>query len=111
VMVSDGQRLTQMEQREARTTQPRSVSQLVRTLNKVRRNDTLYVRLLGAESGAVVSGEVLSSLPPSVLAVLESDRSGGSFNPLGNATLGEWQLTTEHAISGVRTLTIQVSPN
>jgi hypothetical protein len=111
VMVSDGQRLTQLEQREARTTQPRSVSQLVRTLNKVRRNDTLYVRLLGAESGAVVSGEVLSSLPPSVLSVLESDRSGGSFNPLGNATLGEWQLTTEHAISGVRTLTIQVSPN
>jgi hypothetical protein len=111
VMVSDGQRLTQSEQRESRTSQPRSVPQLVRSLNKVRRNDTLYVKLLGAESGAVVSGEVLSSLPPSVLAVLESDRSGGSFNPLGNATLGEWQLTTEHVVSGVRTLAIQVSPN
>jgi hypothetical protein len=111
VTVSDGQRLTQSEQRETRSSQPRSVPQLVRTLNKIRRNDTLYVKLLGSESGAVVNGEVLSSLPPSVLAVLESDRSGGSFNPLGNATLGEWQLTTDHVISGFRSLTIQVSPN
>ena len=111
VTVSDGQRLTQSEQRETRVSQPRSVPQLVRSLNKTRRNDTLYVKLLGAESGAVVNGEVLPSLPPSVLAVLEADRSGGSFNPLGNATLGEWQLATEHAITGFRTLTIQVSPN
>jgi hypothetical protein len=87
------------------------VPQLIRTLNKARRNNTVYVKLLGSEPGAVVNGELLSSLPPSVLAVLEADRSGGSFNPLRNATLGEWELATEHAVSGVRTLTIQVSPN
>ena len=45
-MVSDGQRLTQTEQREARLPQPRSVAQLVRALNKARRNNTLYVKLL-----------------------------------------------------------------
>ena len=110
-MVSDGQRLTQTEQREARLPQPRSVPQLVRALNKARRNNTLYVKLLGSDAGAVVNGELLSSLPPSVLAVLESDRSGGNFNPLNSATLGEWELPTEHVISGVRTLTIQVSAN
>jgi hypothetical protein len=111
VVVSDGQRLSLAEQREARLPQPRSVPQLIRTLNKARRNNTVYVKLLGSEPGAVVNGELLSSLPPSVLAVLEADRSGGSFNPLRNATLGEWELATEHAVSGVRTLTIQVSPN
>jgi len=111
VTVSDGQRLTQAEARESRVSQPRSVPQLVRALNRIRRNDTLYVKLLGSESGAVVNGEVLPSLPPSVLAVLEADRSGGNFNPLGNATLGEWQLATEHVISGFRSLTIQVSAN
>ena len=61
-------------------------------LNKARRNNTLYVKLLGSEAGAVVNGELLSSLPPSVLAVLEADRNGGSFNPLRSATLGEWEL-------------------
>jgi hypothetical protein len=111
LMVSDGQRLNQTEQREARLPQPRSVPQLVRALNKARRNNTIYVKLLGSDAGAVVSGELLSSLPPSVLAVLEADRSSGNVNPLQTATLGEWQLRTEEAVSGVRTLTIQVSSN
>ena len=84
---------------------------MIRSLNKARRNNTLYVKLLGSDAGAVVNGELLSSLPPSVLAVLEADRNGGSFNPLHSATLGEWELATEHAVSGARTLTLTVSPN
>jgi hypothetical protein len=110
LMVSDGQRLGQAEQREARTTQ-RTIEQLVRNLNKGRKNNTLYVKLLSGDAGAVVNGELLSSLPPSVLAVLEADRSGGNFNPLYSATLGEWEIPTAHAVTGVRTLTIAVSPN
>jgi hypothetical protein len=111
VVVSDGQRLGVAEQREVRLTQPRTVEQLVRTLNKGRRNNTLYVKLLSGDAGAVVNGELLSSLPPSVLAVLEADRSGGNFNPLYSATLGEWEIPTAHAVTGVRTLTLAVSPN
>jgi len=111
IVVSDGQRLGQAEQREARVTQPRTIEQLVRTLNKGRRNNTLYVKLMSGDAGAVVNGELLSSLPPSVLAVMEADRSGGNFNPLYSATLGEWEIPTAHAVSGVRTLTIAVSPN
>jgi hypothetical protein len=111
VLVSDGARLGQAEQREARTAQPRSVDLVIKSLNKARRNNTLYVKLLGSNAGAVVNGETLSSLPPSVLGVLEADRNGGTFNPLHNATLGEWQLPTEHAVSGTRTVTITVSQN
>jgi hypothetical protein len=84
---------------------------MVRTLNKGRRNNTLYVKLLGSDLGAVVNGESLSSLPPSVLAVLEADRNGGNFNALNTATLGEWELPTEHVVSGARTLSVTVSAN
>jgi hypothetical protein len=111
LMVSDGSRLGQIEQREARLPQPRNVPQMIRTLNRARRNNTLYVKLLGSDAGAVVNGEVLSSLPPSVLGVLEADRNGGSFNALHSATLGEWELPTEHAVNGTRTLTLTVSQN
>ncbi len=111
VLVSDGARLGQAEQREARSAQPRSVDQVIKSLNKARRNNTLYVKLLGSDAGAVVNGELLSSLPPSVLSVLEADRNGGTFNPLHNATLGEWELPTEHAVSGSRTVTISISQN
>jgi hypothetical protein len=111
LVVSDAPRLVQTEQREARLPQPRSVPQLIKALNKVRRNNTVYVRLLGSDQGAVVRGEVLSSLPPSVLAVLESDRSSGSFTPVNTTTLGEWELPTDHAVSGMRSLTIQLAAN
>jgi SpoIVB peptidase S55 len=109
VMVSDGSRLAQWERREVRQpTEPRSVPQLMRTLNTLRKNNRLYVRLLASDAGAVVSGEPLSSLPPSVLGVFEADRSTGDFVPLRSATLGEWNLPTEYAVNGSRTLTINV---
>jgi hypothetical protein len=111
LLVSDGARLAQSELRELRSPQPRSVDQMIKALNKGRRNNTLYVKLLGSEAGAVVNGELLSSLPPSVLGVLEGDRNSGNFNPLHSATMAEWELPTEHAVSGSRTLTITVSQN
>ena len=111
LLVSDGARLGINEQREARAPQPRSVDQIIRTLNKGRRNNSLYVKLLGSDAGAIVNGELLSALPPSVLGVLEGDRNGGNFNPLHNATIGQWELPTEHAVAGSRTLTITVSQN
>ena len=107
VMVSDGSRLAQWERREVRQpTEPRSVPQLMRALNTVRKNNRLYVRLLASDAGAVISGEPLSSLPPSVLGVLEADRSTGDFIPLRNATLGEWNLPTQYAVVGSRVLTL-----
>jgi len=111
ILVSDGTRLGQAEQREIRLPQPRSVDQMIKTLNKARRSNTLYVKLLGSQPGAVVNGELLSSLPPSVLGVLEGDRNGGSFNPIHSATLGEWEISTDDAVNGARTLTITVSQN
>jgi hypothetical protein len=112
VMVTDGSRLNQLESREARMPQQlRSVASVIKSLNNARRNNTIYVKLLGTDAGAVVNGEVLSSLPPSVLAVLEADRNGGAFNPVRSATIGEWELPTEHAVSGSRTLSIALSAN
>jgi hypothetical protein len=111
VLVADGSRLSQIEQRETRSGQPRSVDQIIRTLNKSRRGNTLYVKLLGSEPGAVIKGEALTSLPPSVLSVLETDRSSGSFNAISSTTLGEWQVPTDRAISGSRILTLSVSPD
>jgi hypothetical protein len=111
VLVADGNRLGQIEQREARSPQPRNVDQMIRMLNRSRRGSTLYVKLLGSDPGAVVSGETLTALPPSVLGVFEADRSTGSFSPLSNATLGEWELPTDQAVNGSRTISILVSPN
>jgi hypothetical protein len=110
VMVSDGTRLSQWEARELQIQplQTRGLPQMIRVLNNARKNNRLYVRLLARDAGAVVKGESLSSLPPSVLAVMESDRNGGSFRPLQNATLGEWEMPTTFAVVGSRTLTLTI---
>lgn len=111
ILVSEGTRLAQMEQRELRQAlQPQSIGQMIRVFNKARKNNRLYVKLLSADAGAVVNGEALSSLPPSVLAILEGDRSGGNFVPLRSATVGEWELATDSAVRGSRLLTIDVEP-
>jgi hypothetical protein len=112
LLVSDGSRLAQWEQREWRqTVDAQSVDQLIRVFNSTRKNNRLYVRLIRPAPGAVVDGETLPALPPSVLAVLEADRSGGSFSPLRNAIVGAWEFPTDHAVVGSRLLTIDVGGN
>jgi hypothetical protein len=88
--------------------QPTSVAQMIKVLNQSHRNNRVYVRLLTGTPGAVVNGEALTSLPPSVLAVLEGDRSSGSFTPIRSAALGEWELAMDSAITGTRVLTIDL---
>ena len=109
ILVTDGKQLNTVEQRELRRTlNPQSVAQLMRALNETRRNNRIYVRLLTGTPGAVVKGEAMTALPPSVLSVMESDRNGGSFSPIRSATIGQWELVMDSAISGSRLLTIDV---
>jgi hypothetical protein len=112
LLVSDGAFLSQWEQREVRRPMPpQSVAQMIRTFNNSRKNNRLYVRLIAAGPGAVVEGETLPALPPSILAVLESDRNGGSFVPLRNSVIGEWEIPTDVAVVGSRQLSIVVEPS
>lgn len=107
LIVADGARLAQIEQRETRQTQQaQNVAQIVKAFNKARKNNRLYVRLVRSGPGAVVSGEALSALPPSVLAVLDADRHGASIGTLRSATLGEWAIPTDYAVSGARFLSL-----
>jgi hypothetical protein len=109
ILVTDGRQLNALEQRDfKRSLEPQSVAQMVKLLNDTRRNNRIYVRLLTGTPGAVVNGEAMAALPPSVLAVLESDRNGGSFTPMRSATLGEWELPMNSAVTGSRLLTLEV---
>jgi hypothetical protein len=106
LLVGDANRLSAEDRRTAREAETQEVAQLIRTFNKARRSNRLYVRLSSPDSGAVVNGEPLAALPPSVLAILEADRNRGTYSPLRSATRGEWELPVELAISGSRQLTI-----
>jgi hypothetical protein len=106
LLVTDANRLTAEERRQSRGAELQPAAQMIRAFNRARRSNRLYVRLTAPDEGAIVNGEALASLPPSVLAVLEADRNSGSFAPLRNATRGEWEVPVELAVSGSRQLTI-----
>ena len=111
ILVADGSQLAQWEQRELRRSdRPVTVDQLVQRLNDTRRHNRLYVRLVGASAGAVVNGEPLPSLPPSVMSVLDAERAGGRVVPIRSAVLGSWEVPTDHAVTGSRLITIKIEP-
>jgi hypothetical protein len=109
--VSDASAMNALEQRELRQSfVPRDMEQLLRALNALRKSHHVYARLVRAEDGAVVSGEFLPSLPSSVLSVLGSADSGGGIVPVRTVSLWDYDLATEHVVSGSRSLAVVVEP-
>ena len=108
LVVADAARTTADDRRETRGADMQRVSQLMRTFNRARRNNRLYVRLTSPDAGAVVNGEPMAGLPPSVLAVIEADRSNGNVGSLRSMTRGEWELALPFAVTGSRQLTLSL---
>lgn len=106
--VADAARTTADDRRDTRGADMTRVSQMMRTFNRARRNNRLYVRLTSSDAGAVVNGEPMAGLPPSVLAVIEADRSSGAAGSLRTMTRGEWELALDFAVSGSRQLTLSL---
>jgi hypothetical protein len=109
VLVADGPALTAVEQREMRQQfVPRDLDQLIRAINGLRHNNHVYVRMTRPDDGAIVRGEYMQSLPPSVLSVLGGSDQGTSVIPLRTAAVWDFDLSTDYAVSGSRLLTLTV---
>ena len=106
--VADATRTTADDRRDSRGADLQRVSQLMRSFNRSRRNNRIYVRLTSTDAGAVVNGEPMAGLPPSVLAVLEADRNSGTVGSLRSMTRGEWELALDFAVTGSRQLTLSL---
>jgi hypothetical protein len=106
--VADATRTTADDRRDTRGADMQRVSQMMRTFNRARKNSRIYVRLTSPDSGAVVNGEPMAGLPPSVLAVIEADRNSGTVGSLRTMTRGEWELALDFAVSGSRQLTLSL---
>lgn len=110
LLVGDAATLNQLEQREMRQAfVPRTAAQLLRALNTLRRGNRIYVRLMRPAAGAVVAGEALTALPPSMLAVLGSGTESAATQPLASAPVWDLDLPVDYAFSGSRALSFSVT--
>jgi hypothetical protein len=107
--LADAGAVTALEQREMRQAfVPRDLDQLVRAINGLRRNNHIYARLMRSDSGAIVSGEYLPTLPPSALAVLGTADPGSGVAPIRSTAVWSFDLPTAYAFSGSRVLSLTV---
>jgi hypothetical protein len=110
ILVGDGTAINQVERSlPSAEFVPKDLGQLVRAINKLKKNYRLYVKVLRPGTGAIVNNEEMPVLPPSMLATLGSQRTSGGFTPLQVATLAEHELPpSQFIITGQQSITINV---
>ncbi len=107
VFVGDGTTLQQASASQIFV--PNDLAQLVSTINKVKKNDRLYVKLFRLTPGAVIGTSELPNLPPSVVATLNSDRTSGGYTPTVLSPIYEKELPpAEFVISGQQLMQIEI---
>jgi hypothetical protein len=88
---------------------PKTLGELVSTINKAKKADRLYAQLFRTTSGTVIGVNEMPNLPPSVLATMNNDRTAGGFKPTTQTVVSEQMIApAEFIISGQQTLTIEV---
>ncbi|CAN5707823.1 SpoIVB peptidase S55 domain-containing protein [soil metagenome] len=88
---------------------PKDLSELIKTINKLKKDDRLYVQTYRITNGAIIGANEMPNLPPSMLATLNNDRTAGGFKPTVLTVLTEQELPpADFLISGQQVLTIEV---
>jgi hypothetical protein len=111
ILVADGTSIDRAElNRTGRRILPKNPQQLVRAINKLRRNNRLYARLSRLEPGFVIQGENFPSPPPSIARIFSSDPSlTAEVSPTFLSTVADYELAPlPSLVSGVKTITVMV---
>ncbi|MEP7038415.1 MAG: SpoIVB peptidase S55 domain-containing protein [Acidobacteriota bacterium] len=88
---------------------PKDLSELIKTINELKKDDRLYVQTYRVTNGAIIGSKEMPNLPPSVLATLNNDRTAGGFKPTVTTVLTDQELPpADFLISGQQVLTIEV---
>ncbi|MBI1956259.1 MAG: hypothetical protein HYS38_07675, partial [Acidobacteria bacterium] len=111
IIVADGSTLDRTETgRAGRPFLPKDPGQLVRAINKSRRNNRLYVRLSRYEVGFVLQGENFPSPPPSVVQTLSADPSlSTNISRTFLSTVADSEMPPlPSAVTGYKSITVTV---
>ena len=107
IMVGDGATLQELS--SAKSFVPRELGQLVEAINKMKKNDRLYLKLLRPAPGVVIGSNELPNLPPSVVATLNSERTSGGYTALALSQVYERELApAEFVITGQQVISVTV---
>ena len=112
LIVGDGTTVTSIDIRRGPSGVPSGLKQVITELNKLRKNDRRYIKVVSFQPGLVIGGEEFPSLPPGMAAVMNTDRaSSRSVSGMSNSTVREYELPqSKYVIQGQRSLNLTVKP-
>jgi hypothetical protein len=88
---------------------PRDSAQLVRALNRIRRNNRVYGLLMTPQHSFVMRGDEYPSPPPSLVQTFMADPGSSNMLLNGTSTIGDFETRpTSFAISGQKIITLKV---
>ncbi|MBI2821538.1 MAG: hypothetical protein HYX74_04885, partial [Acidobacteria bacterium] len=110
ILVADGNTLARQDADEQPGAfVPKSITQLIRAINNIKKNDRLYIRFFRDEPGALIRGEGLPGLPPSILSILRSGKASGGLDPLRRSVYMEYELAPyDFVVTGRRVIRVEV---
>ncbi len=88
---------------------PRNLSQLIRLLGNLRKNNRIYFKVVAPRPGLFLKGEELPNLPPSLKNMFSSPRaSTANLTEINRSTLTEYQLPVPYVFRGALTIPIRI---
>ncbi len=111
LLVADAASVQQVEMLQYRVQDfvPRSLGQLIRILNNLRKHNRVYFKMIASKPGLFVKGEEMPNLPPSMKSLFASPRAAASApTELTRSTLREYQLPIPYVFRGMASIPIQI---
>jgi len=88
---------------------PRSLNQLIRLLSSLRKNNRIYVKIIGSKPGLFLKGEELPNLPLTMKSMFSSSRAASSApTELKTSTLGQYQIPVPFVFQGLSVIPIKI---
>lgn len=112
LVVGGGSSINAMEMRfSALGGNARDSTQLVRALNRMRRNNRIYGLLMSPQRSFVMQGDEYPSPPPSLMQTFMADPAAASSGVLsGTSIVGDYETSsTPYAIHGQKTLVLKLA--
>lgn len=111
IVVGDAASMAKIEMSQYRTATfvPRNLSQLVRMLSNLRKNNRIYIKIIASKPGIFLRGEEMSNLPPSMRSMFASPRAAASSpTELTRSTLMEYQLPIPYVFRGEAVIPVKI---
>jgi hypothetical protein len=111
LIVGDAASIQSIEISQYRTTGflPRSLYQLIRLLNSLRKRNYIYFKIIAAKPGLFLRGEEMPNLPPTMKSMFSSPRAA-STPPvkITQSTLGEYRHSIPYVFSGLAMIPLKI---